>query len=83
MELHPSYSTYQLNRYRRQTMTFAQKFDRESAIEYCLRNDHVVCLIKQTMNREYLSSLDAEQLQWRVRLIKSFIRDFPNDYQER
>jgi hypothetical protein len=64
-------------------MTLTQNFDRESAIEYCLRNDHVVGLIKKTMNREYLSSLDAEQLQWRVRLIKSFIRDFPNDYQER
>jgi hypothetical protein len=57
--------------------------DRESAIEYCLKNDHIVYLIKQTMNREYLSSLNDEQLQWRVSLIKSFIRDFPNDYQER
>jgi hypothetical protein len=57
--------------------------DRESAIEYCLKNDHVVPLIKQTMNREYLSSLEDEQLQWRVNLIKSFIRDFPDHYQER
>ena len=57
--------------------------DRESAIQYCLRNDHVVCLMKPTMNREYLSSLDDEQLQSRVRLIKGFIRDFPNDYEER
>ena len=57
--------------------------DRESAIQYCLKNDHVVCLMKPTMNREYLSSLDDEQLQWRVRLIKGFIRDFPNDYEER
>jgi len=64
-------------------MTLTQNFNRESAIEYCLKNDHVVPAIKQTMNREYLSSLDGEQLQWRVRLIKSFIRDFPNDYQER
>ena len=64
-------------------MTLTQNFDRESAIEYCLKNDHVVPLIKQTMNREYLSSLDDEQLQWRVRLIKGFIRDFPDHYEER
>ena len=56
--------------------------DRESAIQYCLRNDHVV-LMKPTMNREYLTSLDDEKLQLLVRLIKGFIRDFPNDYQEK
>jgi hypothetical protein len=57
--------------------------DRESAIQYCIKNDHVIGMIKSKMNREYLTSLDDSQLQSLVRLKKGFIRDFPNDYQEK
>ena len=59
-------------------MTFAQKFDRESAIEYCKRQSHV--LRGFTFN---IDALSVEKLEELVKLIKSFIRDFPNDYQER
>jgi hypothetical protein len=59
-------------------MTLTQNFDRESAIEYCNRQSHVMKGF--TFNYDGMSD---EKLAELVKLIKSFIRDFPNDYQER
>ena len=54
-----------------------ENFNRETAIKYCNANAHVLSICR--FDPEYLSD---ENLARVVRLIKGFIRDFPNDYKE-
>jgi len=57
--------------------------NRESAIEYITNNRHVLRSQPRLTAPEYLTSLDDETLRQLVTLIKGFIRDFPDHYQER
>ena len=56
--------------------------NRESAIEYITNNRHVLRSQPRLTAPEYLTSLDDETLRQLVTLIKGFIRDFPDHYQE-
>ncbi len=57
--------------------------DRQSAIEYITNNRHVLRSQPRLTAPYFLSSLDDETLRQLVVLIKGFIRDFPDHYQER
>jgi len=56
--------------------------NRESAIQYITNNRHVLRSQPRLTAPEYLASLDDETLRQLVTLIKGFIRDFPDHYQE-
>ena len=56
--------------------------NRESAIEYITNNRHVLRSQPRLTAPEYLASIDDETLRQLVTLIKGFIRDFPDHYQE-
>jgi len=56
--------------------------NRESAIEYITNNRHVLRSQPRLTAPDYLTSLDDETLRQLVTLIKGFIRDFPDHYQE-
>tara|TARA_R110002020_G_scaffold324008_1_gene539787 strand:- start:437 stop:616 length:180 start_codon:yes stop_codon:yes gene_type:complete len=55
-------------------------FDREFAIQYVSDNSKV--LYGHRDDYEFITSLDNEKLKSYMRLIESFIRDFPDDYEE-
>jgi hypothetical protein len=57
--------------------------DRQSAIQYITDNRHVLRSQPRLTAPEYLASIDDETLRQLVTLIKGFIRDFPDHYQER
>ncbi len=57
--------------------------NRESAIRYIENNHHVLRSQPRLTAPEYLASVDDETLRQLVVLIKGFIRDFPEHYQER
>ena len=59
------------------------EMDRESAIQYIENNRHVLRSQPRLTAPEYLASLDDETLRQLVTLIKGFIRDFPDHYEER
>ena len=56
--------------------------NRESAIQYITKNRHVLRSQPRLTAPEYLASIDDETLRQLVTLIKGFIRDFPDHYQE-
>lgn len=57
--------------------------NRESAIQYIENNRHVLRSQPRLTAPEYLASIDDETLRQLVTLIKGFVRDFPDHYQER
>ena len=55
-------------------------FDREFAMQYVSDNSKVI--YNQRLDYQYITSMDNETLEFYMRLIKSFIRDFPDDFKE-
>ena len=55
-------------------------FDREFAMQYVSDNSKVI--YNQRLPYQYITSMDNETLEFYMRLIKSFIRDFPDDFKE-
>lgn len=55
-----------------------EKFNRTSALEFIRANPRVAPL--NFFSKESIAAMDDEKLKELVGLIKSFIRDFPNDY---
>ena len=55
-------------------------FDREFAIQYVSDNSKVI--YNQRLDYQYITSMDNKTLEFYMRLIKSFIRDFPDDFKE-
>jgi hypothetical protein len=55
-------------------------FDREFAMQYVSDNSKVI--YNQRLDYQYITSMDNETLKFYMRLIKSFIRDFPDDFKE-
>jgi hypothetical protein len=53
-----------------------EKFNRTSALEFIRANPRVAPL--NFFSKESIAAMDDEKLEELVRLIKSFIRDFPN-----
>jgi|TARA_Y100000004_G_scaffold87301_1_gene97872 hypothetical protein len=55
-------------------------FDREFAMQYVSDNSKVI--YNQRLDYQYITSMDNKTLEFYMRLIKSFIRDFPDDFKE-
>lgn len=55
-------------------------FDREFAMQYVSDNSKVI--YNQRLDYQYITSMDNKTLEFYMRIIKSFIRDFPDDFKE-